>query len=255
MFCCTQGAVRDGANATALELTSDAGDGVVPPNLRGAGAGAGAKLDVVFLGEGEDAKCIALLYPCTEGSQCCSQARWGTLFVWKVFAEGIEIRRARMILPLALRLVIAASAALADARALPAATGQRVADACQSLLLRSRRLKLEAGLTEVRVKRFEMLIASSFLIKAYLCCTQGAVGEGAEAAVLEMTSDAGVGVPTNLRGANLVDSSLGEGEGAMCKAGGESCSIRWTSQCCSGFCFCFGRYSGCSCRFGADASM
>ena len=71
---------------------------------------------------------------------------------------------------------------------------------------------LEVSLTEVRVKRFEMLIVYCISSQSLYLCSQGAVREGTEAAVLVLNSDVGDGVPTNLRGANLVDSSLGDSE-------------------------------------------
>ena len=70
------------------------------------------------------------------------------------------------------------------------------------------------------------LFIASFL-KAYLC-SQGTVRrQGAEEEdVIALESDAGDDVPPNLRGAKLVDSSLGKGEDARCiPDGNRGCNV------------------------------
>ena len=97
-----------------------------------------------------------------------------------------------------------------------------------------------------------MLIVYCIFSQSICLCSQGAVGQGTEAANLGLDSDGEV-VPHNLREANLVDSLLGEGqpqwndddtfdEYPTCKAGCQDCSKH--NECCDGYCNCFFRTIG-----------
>ena len=61
LYLCSQGAVREDADAAVLELDSDAGDGVVPPNLRGASS-------PTCRADGES--CRAFYHCCSEQCGC-----------------------------------------------------------------------------------------------------------------------------------------------------------------------------------------